>query len=359
MRVLYAGLGSKRSEICLHFTLFKYTVYSTVAAHQPYPKSNYQHEGNPMSCEPDLNEPCPWQAVIEACLSEFMQFFFPLAHAEINWEQPVRFLDQDLTGIQQQLPLKQRPLQCLAQVSLQTGQLCQIYILVAWQAETALARHMAQVQSCTSLGAGGPAACFALMGQAGQGPPSAFTWSCLGSHLAYYYTCHYFSDFAGQESSLRDNDNAFALLTLANLIKHATLHDMAERYAQKWRLIQSMFERGWTRERIILLFLALDWSLPLPLRWSQQLWRNIEHFEEQQIMRYVSSVERFVRERERQQGIVQGESNMLRRMLTQRFGELPLWVGMQMQGGNSEQHGLWLERALVANSLDEVFHDLV
>ncbi|MEN9865048.1 MAG: hypothetical protein RL748_638 [Pseudomonadota bacterium] len=312
-----------------------------------------------MSSHPDSSELCPWHAVIEACFAEFMQFYFPLAHGEINWEQPVRFLQEEMGVIQQQLPLNEAPLQCLVQVSLHSGQLCQIYILVAWQGEATLARHMAQVQSCTSLGTGGPAACFALMGQNGQAPPAAFTWSCLGSHLAYYYTCHYFSDFAGQESSLLSSDNGFALLTLANLIRHATMHDMAGRYAQKWRLIQSMFERGWSRERIILLFLALDWSLPLPLRWSQQLWRNIEQFEEQQIMRYVSSVERFVRERERQQGIVQGESNMLRRILVQRFGELPLWVGMQMQGGNSEQHGLWLERALAAHSLDEVFHDEV
>lgn len=74
-------------------------------------------------------------------------------------------------------------------------------------------------------------------------------------------------------------------------------------------------------------------------------------------MRYVSSVERFIRERERQQGYQQGEATMLQHLLVQRFGELPLWVGMQIQGGNGEQRLHWLQRALAAHTLEDVFHE--
>ncbi len=301
---------------------------------------------------------CPWQAAIEAYFCEFMQFYYPLAHSEINWHQPVLFLADATTQLQQQIPMAQAPLQSLVQATLNTGQLCHAYVFIGWQPEPNLAEHMAQVQSRANIGQFSPVACFALLSQFPASPEaSGFTWNCLGSQLAYHFTCYSLNDYLGQESELIRNDNAFALLTLTHLVKQATYNDMAARYAQKWDLIQSLFQRGWTRQRIINLFLAIDWSLPLPLRWSQQLWRNIEQFEEQQIMRYVSSVERFVRENERQQGYIQGQSNMLQHLLSQRFGELPLWVGMQLQDGNSQQFGLWLERALSVTSLEEVFHE--
>lgn len=302
---------------------------------------------------------CPWQTAIEAYFAEFMQFFYPLAHSEINWKQPVQFLTEASHQLQQQLPMTEASLQSLVSVTLNTGQLCQLYIFIGWHSEPKLSEHMAQVQSRANMTGFSPVACFALLAQVEPGAaPSAFTWNCLGSQLTCYFTSRSFNDYLCQESGLMGHDNPFALLTLTHLIKQTTRNDMPERYAQKWHLIQSLFQRGWHRERIIHLFLAIDWTLPLPLRWSQQLWHNIEQFEEQQIMRYVSSVERFVRENERQQGYIQGQSNFLHRILLQRFGELPLWVGMQLQDGNSQHLSLWLERALSASSLEEVFHEL-
>lgn len=301
---------------------------------------------------------CPWQAPLEAYFSEFMQFFYPLAHAEIHWDTPVEFLTEAIQTIRNDIPMPLVPLQALAKVRLHTGIFCHLYIFIGWQPEPDLAQHMARVQSLASLHVSSPIACFALLAQpAPTQPVTGFSWNCLGSQLGYYFTSHYFSDFADQEPDLITDDNAFAFLSLGQLVKQATLHDMATRFTRKWHLVQSMFHRGWSRDRIITLFLALDWSLPLPLRWSQQLWRNIEQFEEQQIMRYVSSVERFVRENERQQGYIQGQANMLRAILIRRFGDLPLWAGMQLQDGNCQLFGLWLERALSASSIEEVFHE--
>ena len=38
----------------------------------------------------------PWKEAIEIMLAEFMAFYFPDAWQAIDWQQPHRFLDQEL-----------------------------------------------------------------------------------------------------------------------------------------------------------------------------------------------------------------------------------------------------------------------
>jgi hypothetical protein len=313
-----------------------------------------------MSNEQDGNTgSSPWQAVLEQCLGEFMQFFFPAAWAEIDWQHPARVLPIPLP--QPVVESTHSPLQQVVAVQLRSGQSCRLYIYLGWADEERqfLAQHIYQIQ-CSLYSASPEAlACFVVAGgtQGERQSNASFARECLGNQLGMYFPCVYFTDFLGQEAALFDDDNAFAMLTLIHLVRLQTGLDMTRRYHAKWELLQSMFVRGWSRDRIIVLFLALDWSLPLPLRLSAHLWREIEQFEEQQIMRYVSSVERFIREREWQQGFQQGESIMLQHLLVQRFGPLPLWVGMQIAGGSSEQRLHWQQRVLEASNLEDVFHE--
>jgi predicted transposase YdaD len=41
----------------------------------------------------------PWKDAITRYLPEFMAFYFPDAHAEIDWSRPHRFLDQELAQV--------------------------------------------------------------------------------------------------------------------------------------------------------------------------------------------------------------------------------------------------------------------
>ncbi len=72
-------------------------------------------------------------------------------------------------------------------------------------------------------------------------------------------------------------------------------------------------------------------------------------------MRYVTSVERIGIKKGLQQGLQQGEIRVLRRQLTRRFGELPVWVEDRLQEAPLEQLELWGERLLEASRLEEVF----
>lgn len=307
--------------------------------------------------DPDSEESCPWRAVLRQFFAEFMQFYFPAAHAEIDWDQPYQFLPSTEAVCQPSMQLMirvaLRPSVALA------GSHCVLHLLLAFEPLPApeIVRIMQHTHCRLFFDTREPCAGLALLASSPDSLPPPSQTGCLGTASGWFFPCVGFNDFKGQEAALLVDDNPFALLTLAHLIGAASPHDMGWRYQQKWRLVRSLFERNWPRERIILLFLALDWCLPLPPRWAQQLWQDIEQFEEQQIMRYVSSVERFIREREWQQGYQKGEANLLQQLLARRFGELPIWVGMQLEQGSASDRLAWLERALQAERLEQVFDE--
>ena len=85
------------------------------------------------------------------------------------------------------------------------------------------------------------------------------------------------------------------------------------------------------------------------------LWAELQQYEEKRVMQYVTSVERIGIRKGLQQGLQRGESRLLRRLLIQRFGELPAWAEAKLQEAALEQLEVWSERVLEAGTLEEVF----
>ena len=71
-------------------------------------------------------------------------------------------------------------------------------------------------------------------------------------------------------------------------------------------------------------------------------------------MEYVSSIERIKLEQTRQEG----ESAMLCRLLTRRFGELPQWAQERIKKASKPEIELWFDRGLDGGTLIDVFQDL-
>jgi len=56
-----------------------------------------------------------------------------------------------------------------------------------------------------------------------------------------------------------------------------------------------------------------------------------------------------------EQGVVQGELQLLSRQLRKRFGELPEWAEQMLKEASGGMLEIWSERILTAVSLDDVF----
>jgi hypothetical protein len=83
-----------------------------------------------------------------------------------------------------------------------------------------------------------------------------------------------------------------------------------------------LYQRHWDKQRVINLFIVVDWLMKLPEWIDQQVWHAIETIEESEKMQYITSVERIGIAK----GRLEGESKLLRKQLERRFGVLPAWA---------------------------------
>ena len=114
---------------------------------------------------------------------------------------------------------------------------------------------------------------------------------------------------------LEADENPMALVVLAA--------QQVDRFDAKWHLIRKLYDRGYSREEIIVLFKFIDWVIRLSATEEIRLWDELQTLEEVNRMPYVTSVERIGMERGLQQGLQQGAQQTLLEILDERFGELP------------------------------------
>ena len=101
--------------------------------------------------------------------------------------------------------------------------------------------------------------------------PQEYRFEVLGCKHTLEFPVAKLLDYAGQEAALQDDPNPFALVTLAHLQTRATRKNPQARFEAKWKLVQLLYRRGWDKQRIIDLFLVIDWMMHLPDFLSQQL----------------------------------------------------------------------------------------
>ena len=87
--------------------------------------------------------------------------------------------------------------------------------------------------------------------------------------------------------------------------------------------------------------LTIDWVLELPEELEEQLWAEIEQWEEERQMHYIASFERKAHQRGLEkgieQGIGQGQAKLLKLMMKNRFGVLSAEVEARLQEATPEQ----------------------
>ena len=168
-------------------------------------------------------------------------------------------------------------------------------------------------------------------------------------------------DYEPDLDVLLADPNPFALVTAAHLLTRRTRGRPRQRMAAKWQLIRLLYERNWSRERVIGFFKVLDWMMTLPDTLSDRLWQDIEQYEGKQNMAYITTVEQIgIRkgmQKGMEKGIEKGRAQILLDLLTHRFGPLPKAIVARIESGPSTDIDRWARRVLEAGTLDEVFSD--
>ena len=128
--------------------------------------------------------------------------------------------------------------------------------------------------------------------------PADYGFDVLGCRHQLHFPVAKLLDWADQIATLERDTNPFALVTLAHLRTRATRSDPHSRYQAKRTLVRLLYRQGWERQRILDLFAILDWMMRLTPALEQQLWHDIH--------------------------VIEGQSDLLGRQLTRRFGPLPM-----------------------------------
>ena len=113
-----------------------------------------------------------------------------------------------------------------------------------------------------------------------------------------------------------------------------------------------LYERQWERELIRDFFVVVDWMMALPLPLETKLNYFISELEEEHKMEYVTSIERVRSALNLQKGLEEGAqtnaSNMLSRLLTRRFGNLPAATLDRIKNATQAQLDTWFDYAIDA-----------
>ena len=324
----------------------------------------------------------PWKTVIEQYFPEFMAFYFPDAYAQIDGSKEHVFLDQELRAVVQDAELGKRVLDKLVRVALLNGDENWIYLHLEVQGtqQAGFAERMFVYNYRLYDRYRRPVASMAVLADAHeQWKPTSFGFTVLGCKHTLEFPVAKLMDYQHTIEELLVSDNAFALITVAHILTQQTRNKHQARYEAKLRLVRLLYQRHWDKQRVINLFVVLDWLMRLPEWLDQQIWHEIETIEETEKMQYITSVERIGiakgrlegqlegrlegrqegrlegRQEGRQEGRLEGESKLLRKLLERRFGPLPIWAINQLNDAAEQDLDAWGEGVLTASSLEAVF----
>jgi hypothetical protein len=137
--------------------------------------------------------------------------------------------------------------------------------------------------------------------------PDRYSHGLWGCEVGIRFPVAKLLDFRAREAELETSSNPFGVLVLAHLKTQETRQDQQTRCNWKTRLVKGLYNRGFQRDEIQQLFRLIDWMMDLPQELDRQFWQDVEQFEQEKHMPYITSIERIGRQEGERIGRQEGE----------------------------------------------------
>ena len=302
----------------------------------------------------------PWKNALEWYFEDFIAFFFPVAHADIDWSRPVEFLDKELQQVVSDAELGRRYADKLVKVWKKNAeeQWVLAHVEVQGEPESHFDRRMYSYNYRIFDKYNRPIASLAVLtDDRTTWRPGHFGYALWGCTVDFAFPVCKLIDYRADLEKLESSVNPFATVVMAHLKTLETQGDPQARYRAKFTLIRHLYERGFRRTDVVRLFGFIDWIMRLPLELEVDFWAELQQYEEKQRMEYVTSVERIGMEKGMKKGMEKGFREgaflVLLRLLEHRFGTLPDDVIQQLHLMNMEQVEKLVDVALIAPNIEE------
>ncbi len=300
----------------------------------------------------------PWKEIIETYFEEFIAFFFPQAYGDINWSQGYEFLDKELLQVVREAESGRAIVDKLVKVWLNDGteSWLLIHIEIQSQAKADFAQRMFTYNYRLFDRYQRPVVSFAVL--ADDRPnwrPSHYHYGRWDSSMHFTFATAKLLDHSNAWLELEQNLNPFAIVVMAHLKTQATYQQGEDRLRWKINLLKHLYDRGYSRKDVLELMRFIDWIMVLPAELEESFQDEMQRYEEERHMQYVTSWER----RWIAQGVEQGIEQAIIDILETRFITVPTTLIEQIQRfqDHDELRHL-LKQAVLVDSL-EAFSQLV
>ena len=195
--------------------------------------------------------------ILDRYFADFLAFFFPTIHQDIDWSRGYENLDGELQKVVRDAELGRRWADKLMKVWRCTGeeQIVLIHIEVQGQYEAHFSERLyvynyrlfdRYQQPVVSL--------VVLADEQANWRPQSYQQSLWGYHCEMRFPMVKLSDYTERWDKLESAANPFALVVITHLQTQATRHDPQTRYTWKIRLSKRLHEHGYGRQDVLELF---------------------------------------------------------------------------------------------------------
>ena len=217
----------------------------------------------------------------------------------LDWTQGYTLLDKELQKVVRDATLGRRWADLLMRVTGLDGQddWVLVHVEVQGEVKSDFAERMFIYNYRLYDRHARPVVSFAVLGEPKSGEFGVFGYERWGCRMALQFPVVSLTEYRARWAELESSSNPFAVVTQAHLKAQETAGSHEARYRAKLALIRSLYRRGYQRSDILELFRFIDWVLALPEGLEDQLWTEIQQYDEEKRMRYVSSFERIAQKR--------------------------------------------------------------
>ncbi len=265
----------------------------------------------------------PWKDVLQAFLPAFVLFFFPDIHTDIDWSRGYESLDKEFQKIARKAKVGKRIADKLFKVWLKDGteHWLLIHIEIQGDAESEFPLRMYQYNSAArQLYNTDVISLAVLCDESPTWRPTTFAYGRWDCKMELTFRIAKLLDYAGEGEKLEASDNPFAAVVLAHIKAMETKRDPLTRKQWKLRIVKGLYQRKWTKDQIVQLFVAIDWMMELPEDLDKTFESDLDEFEEETHVKYVSSIERRGEQRGEQRGYRKGLIDSIAMDFDAKFG---------------------------------------
>jgi hypothetical protein len=258
-----------------------------------------------------------WKYALEQQFDTFLDFFFPQAHAAIDWQRPVVVRDNELQQVAPEDQAGKQRVDRLVEVYRLDGDpaLVLVHIEIQAQRDREFAARMFRYHARLFDRARLPVASLAILGDTvADWRPDRFGYALWGCELGLRFPMVKLLDF--DEAQLAATPNLFATLTLLHRDAQATRRNPEERLRRKVARYRALLRQGHRAEEIRVMLRLMEHLLRLGPSFAETArtaMRQVE-VEETGMDTFVTSFEEI--------GRAEGQRDLVLRLLDRKIGPL-------------------------------------